>query len=56
MTVNKTAITWATQFTVTLFAITGAHMATAAEAETDVMGAGNTQLEFKLGVSRDRVA
>lgn len=56
MTVNKTAITWATQLTVALFAITGAHMAAAAEAETDVMGAGNTQLEFKLGVSRDRVA
>ena len=56
MAVNKTTLTWATQFVVALFAIAGLQVANAAEAETDVMGAGNTQLEFKLGVSRDRVA
>ena len=53
---NKTLLASATQLAVALAAITGTHSAAAAEAETDVMGAGNTQLEFKLGVSRDRVA
>ena len=53
---NKTAFTLTTQLAVVFFAVTGAQIATAAEAETDVMGKGNTQLEFKLGVSRDRVA
>jgi Putative MetA-pathway of phenol degradation len=56
MTPNKTALALAAKLAVTLIAVTGAHMATAAEAETDVMGKGNTQLEFKLGISRDRVA
>jgi hypothetical protein len=56
MTLNKTALALAAKLAVTLIAVTGAHMATAAEAETDVMGKGNTQLEFKLGISRDRVA
>ena len=53
---HKTAMTLATQLAVAMAAMLGAHLATAAEAETDVMGKGNTQLEFKLGVSRDRVA
>ena len=56
MTLNKTSLTLAAQLAVALITVTGAHVATAAEAETDVMGKGNTQLEFKLGVSRDRVA
>lgn len=56
MILNKTALTLAAKLAVTLIAVTSAHMATAAEAETDVMGTGNTQLEFKLGLSRDRVA
>lgn len=36
-----------------LLSVGGAQLAHAAEAETDVMGPGNTQLEFKLGASRD---
>ena len=56
MTLNKTSFTLAAQLAVAMITVTGARMATAAEAETDVMGKGNTQLEFKLGVSRDRVA
>lgn len=56
MNFNKTMLTLATQLAISLLAVTGAHVATAAEAETDVMGKGNTQLEFKLGTSRDRVA
>lgn len=56
MTLNKTTLTLATQLVLALIGVTGAHMATAAEAESDVMGKGNTQLEFKLGTSRDRVA
>ena len=56
MSANKTVLTLATHLAIALCAITGAHLATAAEAETDVMGRGNTQLEFKLGSSRDRAA
>ena len=52
----QTAMTLATQLAVAMVAMLGTHLATAAEAETDVMGKGNTQLEFKLVVSRDRVA
>ena len=53
---HKTALTLATQLIVTIVAVAGAHVASATEAETDVMGKGHTQLEFKLGMSRDRVA
>lgn len=56
MNLNKNAVFLAAQLSVAVLGMTAAHIANAAEAETDVMGKGNTQLEFKLGTSRDRVA
>lgn len=43
----------ATQLAALFVALGALNTAQAAEAETDVMGTGNTQLEFKLGLSRD---
>lgn len=56
MNLNKTAIYVAAQLSVAILTLTAANITHAAEAETDVMGKGNTQFEFKLGTSRDRVA
>lgn len=52
----KPTLLAATRVGLACLAITAAHVATAAEAETDVMGKGNAQLEFKLATSRDRLA
>lgn len=56
MSIKKFNLTPVGKLAMVCVAACSMNAAIAAEAETDVMGKGNAQLEFKLGTSRDRIA
>lgn len=56
MSIKKFNLTPVSKLAMVCVAVCSINVAIAAEAESDVMGKGNTQLEFKIGTSRDRIA